>query len=603
MPALVLVGTVTLILTELLSAFSALRRGPLIACWAVVLLAALAVAARRPRPTIRFPGPDWVTLGCWTGVTAILALTGITAVFSAPNSADAMAYHMPRVVYWAEQSSVRFFPTPYLNQVMLQPLAEYFMLHTYVVSGGDRWINLVQWLASAGCIFGVSAVAAEFGFGPRGRALAALFCATIPAGILASSGAKNDYVLALWLMAAVYFALRYAATLELRDAVFLGLALGLALLTKATAYLYAPWPLLAILAGRRRPRRLSRLAAGAALALACSVALNVPHYARNHGLSGSIFGFDSAQGDGLFRWTNETFGWKQTVSNLLRNTSEQMGGRSSAWNQRVYREVVELHNRMGIAINDPSTTWRWSFFRPPRNANHEANAPNRWHLALLTLLSLVLVWRALNGRDGERALYALSLATAFLAFCACLKWQPYLARLFLPLFVLGSPLAGLLEEWPTRRGLVAGALALFLLDSSRLAIVENWTRPLKGPNSVLRRPREEQYFADMNQWGNRGSYISAVEQLRAARCRTVGIDAHNLQLEYPLQALLRARDSSVVFLHTGVANASARYRPPVAATPCAIVCLDCAGDPSRLALYPGYRVSTTHGKFVVMLNP
>jgi hypothetical protein len=563
---LVCFGAVLFLSTEILSCFGLLSRWPLTVVWGAALACLI-----RWRPALRRPALDPFVALCVVAVAGILFTTGLTAAFSPPNSADAMAYHMPRVVFWSEQGSVRFFPTAYFNQIMLQPFAEYLMLHTYVLTGGDRLINFVQWFASAASIVAVSYAAKLFGADARRQALAALFCATIPSGILASSGAKNDYFLAMWLIIAVCFGLRFRESGKLRDSLYLGAALGFALLTKGTAYLFAPCLLFV------RPRKQLLFAAAVALAI------NTPQYARNYDLSGSILGFDSAQGDGVFRWRNERFGWRETASNAIRNTSDQLGARSKGWNDGVYGAALAAHRAIGADPNDPATTWRWSSFAAPVNANHEANAPNRWHLALLILMLFAI-------RDRPRALYACGLAIGFVLFCGYLKWQPFFSRLLLPLFVLGAPLpAGF-----TRRVYVQIALCLFLLDSARAPLFENWVRPLKGANSVLRAPREMQYFADMGQWRNRDSYLQAVDMLRRNQCGLIGIDITNLQLEYPIEALLHRR-----FVHVGVANASSKYAPPVAEKPCAVVCLDCVGDTARARLYSAFPRVETAGKFLV----
>ena len=240
--ACVAVGMAVALVTEILSPFHLLHRGPLTVVWLAILVTAAWLCARRaPRPKISFrPVEAAIALAC----AAIAGIVAVTAWMSPPNSADAMAYHLPRVVYWAQAGSVSFFPTPYFNQVCLQPLAEYFYLHTYLLSGGDHFVNLVTWVAFLAGIIGVSALAGALGAGSRGQALAALFCATLPNGILQASGAKNEWMLALWLICAAYFAVR-------EDALFTGLALGLALAAKATAYLFAPPLLLAIVLIRR----------------------------------------------------------------------------------------------------------------------------------------------------------------------------------------------------------------------------------------------------------------------------------------------------------------------------------------------------------------
>ncbi len=408
-----------------------------------------------------------------------------------------MAYHLPRVIYWAQQRSVAFFPTPYLNQVMLQPLAEYAMLHLYLLVGGDHLVNLVQWFGCATSVLGVSLIAMHFGAGRRGQILAALFCATLPNGILQASGAKNDYVLSAWLVAAVWFVLDGESPIQA------GLALGLAIGTKATAYLYAP-PLIVAVLILTRPNLRSL-----AIVAACALSLNLPQFARNIDLSGSPLGFDSAQADGKYRWRNETFGFKQTASNLLRNSTEQLGARNDRWNQWLYNTAVSLDRRMGVDANDPATTWPDAPYRVPRNTNHEADAGNRWHLLILVVCFAVLL-----RRPGPLFLYSASLVAGFVLFCFYLKWQPFMARMFLPLFVLASPIAGVLGE-KIRPPILQALLCLFLLNNARQYLFENWVRPLKGSNSLLRTSRDENYFSDMSQWNNRETYFEAADAIAA----------------------------------------------------------------------------------------
>ena len=518
-------------------------------------------------------------------IAAIAGVVGFTAILSPPNSADAMAYHMPRVVYWAQAGSVAFFPTPYLNQVMLQPLAEYLMLHTYVLSGGDRLINLVAFGAFLGCIAGVSSIAGTLGLGARGQAFAALFCATLPNGILQASGAKNDLPLAFFLVCTVYFTAR-------ANWPFAGLSVGLALAAKATAYLFLPPMLAAAMLCLWHQCRQIAYVQLAVWMMGGVLAINIPQYIRNLRLSGWPLGYDSAQGNSFFRWRNERFGFRPTVSNALRHISEQLGARSPRWNQAVYDAVISVHRALGIDPQDPETTWRYSRYQPPLNANHEANANNRWHLWLLAAAALFAA-----ARRNHAAVYAGGLLTAFLLFCFYLKWQPFMARLTLPLFVLAAPLAAALVE--AAPPVLALVLCLFLVNNARPALFENWTRPLKGPHSLLRTAREDNYFRDMTQWNNRASYLQAVDLAARSGCSLVGIDIGENQLEYPFQALLRARNPGVRFVHTGVGPDGDDSGP---AQPCAVFCPDCAGKGEKLARYRGVGPPFEIGHFLLFLE-
>ena len=158
----------------------------------------------------------------------------------------------------------------------------------------------------------------------------------------------------------------------------LALSMALAIFTKATAWLFLP-PLVLYIAFVF-PRRILLWTAAAILLI------NGPQFARNIRLSGSPLGYDSAQGDGYFRWRNE-FPPRIARLNALRHTSEQIGaqcplesGHLRCRPERPPRARARPQRSCDHPARQP--------LLPALNANHEANANNRWHLLLYVFAAL-----------------------------------------------------------------------------------------------------------------------------------------------------------------------------------------------------------------------
>ncbi|MDX2266963.1 MAG: hypothetical protein NW208_02590 [Bryobacter sp.] len=533
--------------TETFSYFHVLEFWPVLLVW----LGLAGFAVWRLRGVEFRLESDGVVQVCLAVCAGLWTLEGIAALASAPNSSDAMAYHMPRVVYWIQHKSVENYATEYLNQIMLQPLAEYVVLHLQLLTGGDRLANLGAWLATGGSMLAASLVAEKMGAGVHGQALAAVLVATIPNGVLQASGVKNEALLSFLLLAALYFALA-------KRSLALSVAVGLSCLTKGTAYLFAG-PLVLFFA----PRAVPAVALGVLL-------VNGPFFTRNIELSGSPLGFSSASADGKYVWKNEPISVRGAGSNLVRHVADQMGERSEAWNQWVYWKVEGLHKRLGWSLDDPCCTWPYTKFAPPKNTSHEADRNNRWHFVLALLAAVYFVWK----REFAPAALLVAAGLGVLAVAGYLKWQPFMGRMFLPLFALACvPVALWVGRWKWPLQIV---LILFLADHVRLMALQNATRPLRGEKSLFLQAREDTYFNDMVTWEVNDVYKKAIAEVAATGCKMVAVDITWFQLEYPLQAQLLARDKGYRFVHVNTKNPSRKYeRRWKDLEPCVLVCLAC----------------------------
>jgi hypothetical protein len=549
-------------------------------------------------------------------VAIIALLVGLLAYLTPPNNPDSLFYHMARVLHWSQNQTVAHYPTNSLFQLFYPPWAEFAIMHFYILSGGDHWSNMIQWVSMLGSVIGSVLVAKQLGADIDGQVLAAVVVVTIPMGMLQGASTQNDYVTTFWLVVLVYYALRFQTQAGWMPVLAVSGSAALALLTKVTAYIYA-FPILLWFVFALTVHFRSKVWQPALLIGLIILTLNSGHYARNFELWGNPLGIDQENSH-----PNRHFSVAVTVSNVIRNISVHLGTRSSGINRTIYETIGSLHRVLEIDVHDPRTTMIGRF---EQNwlSNSENRAGNPVHIILIiSTLGLLVMSRQLRNSQTH-ALYAIVLVAAFLVFCSFVKWEIWHSRLHLPLFVLWSPLVSavlirqgnyrlvtlfavimliastlyvsryaiplilgafilwLFSHW--QKGFTANRVLVvltscFLLSASTWYIFDNHSRPLLGRGerkSIFSADRTDQLFLYYSYRSLRDTYQNAAQFIISRDCRNVGLASGPFGRQYLFWVLLQAvRGGSVRMEHFNVTNLSrikSRVEPFSGFTPCAVI--------------------------------
>ncbi len=547
MASAVVFGSYLAFVTEVLSLSHSLARGPLLVAWLLgaALTAIFWWTRRRLQPQLLGRGRSGPTISRGSIIVGslIFCTLGITGLFSAPSNWDSMTYHLPRVMHWAQNRSVADYPTNCLPQLFQPPWAEYAILHLQLLCGSDRFAFFPQWVAFGGSAVAAVALAARLGAGAAGQTLAFVFAITLPTAILQAVSTQNNLVLGFWLLCGAngIVLLARQKSLPFRNrllvSIFIGAAVGLAVLTKGTAYVIAaPMMFWFVMSQMSRPRQGVWSVTIVAMIIA---GLNAGHWIRNSDRFGSPL---TPPGESEYRvramspalWT----------ANFIRNAALHAATPSRDLNHRLVQMLNGVQRLIGADPDDPRTTLPGSHFalRPPHN--DEDLTGNPVHLIALLIICGLIAY-ACVAMNWRMRLCAASTAIKMLAvalgtwglFCGLLKWRPFHARLHLPIFLLAAaPFGYFFERFLIQRVMLFTAVGFILIAIS--PILFNPSHPLLGKNNIFVKDRDSQYFY------NRPELFQAYRRasdLAAGIAGPTGLIAGADAWEYPLWVLIGER--------------------------------------------------------------
>ena len=548
--------------TETLSLFGAVTYGAVCLFWiALTVLSLIFLLFFLKRNDLRTSIKNWLRALADHGrhetillllVACVLSVTLVLALVYPPNNWDSMTYHMSRVAEWIQHGSIDFYPTSVDRQNYQPPLAEFAILHLQLLSKSDRFANIIQWYSFCVSIVFVTLIAKEFQLSLQAQLFSAVVAATIPMAILQSSSTQNDVVTAAFCLGFAYFLLRLVRTLSFHDAIFCALSLGLALLTKGTAYLYCCAIGLTIGAASvlstTQPKRVV-LFNGLAVIVIAALVLNVGHISRMY----LVYGHIPSNASEI---TNEEKSATVIFSNIIRNGALHIGTPFDLINSYSFRAMQIL---LGDQLNDPKSTLGTTTVSIPSFSLHEDYAGNLLHLILTVLAFLVLPLVRISNKRAVYC-YAGSLLIGAVLYCAFLKWQPWATRFHTAIFMLSAPViaaifAGLYSF--QKRLFVCMAIILFAYSTPFLILNKTRSFVALRNNSILSTgDRLKSYF--INRPELYADYIAAAKIIIDEGAEEVGLCLGYDDYEYPLWVLVgrQASRGTPRFRHVGVADMS-----------------------------------------------
>lgn len=489
----------------------------------------------------------------------------MVAVKTVPYNWDSMTYHLPRVFHWAQNGSVGHYATAISRQVSSPLGGAYVALHVYVMSGkSDRFLNLLQccsFLTNSVLVYGI---AKKIGCSKKYCYMAMLLFCSMPIAFAEAFTTQVDNFAALWMLSTVYLLidlLRRENRLEWSKntygrVVILSFCVTFGYLTKPSVGIgmlfFAIWLLIVVI---RRKDRIIPILIYLFTAFVIMMVLLAPGIARNIATYDALSAPEVGQ-----RQLIGTLKPQEVMVNCVKNLTFNM---PAIWiydsSTMLYNGVNVLADMLEVDIDNPTIAedGRAFVIHDVQEYDHDT-AINPIIVYLLIIFAVIgVVKRKKNYLDEMGNRYFRVTGLAFVAFCAILRWEPFVSRYMISYLAILSPAIAwqaekLIEQTTDRKnkemGIWLKTLIYFLCFTELFGVL------VYHSGIALSASRYEGYF--INRTDIEESYRKTADIINCRDCENIGILTGINAYEYPLTVMLK---DYCRIEHVNVENATAKY--------------------------------------------
>ncbi len=594
----VLYMLLVLVITNVLSVFSAITGGMLFVCYLIVTIAFSIIPVkcfikkrkesaekekRKKEKRTKKNDEELAYNIMYALIIALFVFLLFGALYTVPYNYDSMTYHLARVGHWIDHKNVAHYITNIDRQIYSPVLCEYFLMHIMLLTGSDILVNLLQFFCLLSSTYFVFAICRKLKVNKVLSMLGAFVFATMPLSISESITTQNDLFATLIFLLFIYYLIdviswdKIEMNKEQIITIFLlSATVAFAYLAKtsvcASMVMFMPWLLVSRII---KKDRISKLIAAAVSAGVMILILISETLIRTLKSAGSIM-TDTASGDIMVSTKNVAY----IIVNICKNFSMLITQHLfRPLNGVIYRFTIALARVLNVEVNNEAIAFHGFDFIRHMNMGDDMYSHDKTPSALAAYLALfagvviviclinALIKKIKKSSDDNADTkddyvfplgFAISNWLSFGFIMALLRWQPWGTRLLYPalsvtvIMSVAAIEAVITTVHKKNEGAKKTAMFAVLTIIALLSVVlciPSVTYNLKPAVDNFNKKagsRMEQYFVFNRR---QDSYYKIVSMAKAFEVKDVGVLISGDGYDYPLWLMFKTEDPDAVLRH------------------------------------------------------